>query len=124
MDFRDNQAVYLQIVDVICERILQKIWNPGEKLGSIREMAIELQVTPNTIQRSYDYLQQFQIIATQRGVGLFVESDAVKRIIRYKKEQFIMKDLPLMFKAMDLLGMSLNEISEYYKNQQKTAIKK
>ncbi len=120
MEFRDNQSVYLQIVDVICERILQGKWQPGEKLVSIRELAIELQVTPNTIQRSYDRLQEMGIIATQRGIGLFVEPDAPEKIASHKKTQFVLHELPVVFRTMDLLGISFRELESIYQQQKKS----
>lgn len=119
MEFRDNQSVYGQIVDVICERIIQGKWKPGEKLVSIRELASELQVTPNTIQRSYDRLQELSVIAPQRGIGLFVELDAIPKIIAYKKAQFLSKELPIVFKTMDILGISFSELESIYKTQKK-----
>jgi DNA-binding transcriptional regulator YhcF (GntR family) len=103
MEFRDNQAVYLQIVDYVCEQILTKNWKADEKIISIRDLAIELQVTPNTVQRSYDFIQQLDIITNQRGVGFFVEKDAIRKILIYKKNQFVTRELPVVFKNMQLL---------------------
>ena len=73
MEFRGHQAIYLQIVDYVCERILLKVWKAEEKMPSIRELAIELQVNPNTVQRSYDFLQEMEVITNKRGIGIFVE---------------------------------------------------
>ena len=98
MEFRENQAIYLQIVDYVCEQILLKKWMTEDKILSIRDLAIKLQVTPNTVQRSYDFLQQLEIISNRRGVGYFVEKEAIKRIITFKKEEFIQKELPVIFK--------------------------
>jgi GntR family transcriptional regulator len=124
MEFRDNQAVYLQIVDYVCEQILMKNWKIEEKILSIRDLAIELQVTPNTVQRSYDFIQQLEIISNQRGIGFFVEKDAIKKILTYKKEQFVTKELPLMFKNMHLLKMDMKEIESLFNNYMKSILKK
>lgn len=120
MEFRNNQSVYGQIVDVIFERILQGKWSPGEKLISIRELASELQVTPNTIQRAYDRLQELSVISPQRGIGLFVEPDAISKIVAYKKEQFINNELPFLFKTIDMLGMDFSELHAIYQKQKKS----
>lgn len=124
MEFRDNQAVYLQIVDYVCEQILKKNWKVEEKILSIRDLAIELQVTPNTVQRSYDFVQQLEIISNQRGIGFFVEKDAIKKILSYKKEEFITKELPLIFKNMHLLKMDIKEIESLFNNYMKSMSKK
>ncbi|HSZ34786.1 MAG TPA: hypothetical protein VK772_15825 [Puia sp.] len=124
MEFRDNQAVYLQIVDYVCEQILMKNWKVEEKILSIRDLAIELQVTPNTVQRSYDYIQQLEIISNQRGIGFFVEKDAVKKILTYKKEQFVTKELPLIFKNMHLLKIEPKDIETLFNNYMKSISKK
>jgi GntR family transcriptional regulator len=114
MEFRDNQAVYLQIVDYVCEQILLKNWKTEEKILSIRDLAIELQVTPNTVQRSYDFIQNLDIISNQRGIGFFVEKDAIKKIIAYKKDQFLSEDLPIFFKNMRLLKIDAKEIESLF----------
>jgi DNA-binding transcriptional regulator YhcF (GntR family) len=67
MNFRDQQAIYLQIADYVCENILLKKWPAGEKLISIRDLAVEIQVNPNTVQRAYDFLQQKDIISNKRA---------------------------------------------------------
>jgi len=124
MEFRDNQAVYLQIVDYVCEQILMKNWKVEEKILSIRDLAITLQVTPNTVQRSYDFIQQLEIISNQRGIGFFVEKDAIKKILTYKKEEFVTKELPLIFKNMHLLKMDMKEIETLFNNYMKSISKK
>lgn len=124
MEFRDNQAVYLQIVDYVCEQILMKNWKVEEKILSIRDLAIELQVTPNTVQRSYDFIQQLEIISNQRGIGFFVEKDAIKKILSYKKEEFITKELPLIFKNIHLLKMDIKEIESLFNSYMKSVSKK
>jgi|SRR5450432_1130296 len=124
MEFRDNQAVYLQIVDYVFEQILLGKWETEEKIMSIRDLAILLQVTPNTVQRSYDFIQQLEIISNQRGIGFFVEKDAVKKIISYKKEEFIGKDLPVLFKNMQLMNMEFSEIESLYNRYIKSISKK
>jgi GntR family transcriptional regulator len=124
MEFRENQAIYLQIVDYVCEQILLKKWMTEDKILSIRDLAIKLQVTPNTVQRSYDFLQQLEIISNRRGVGYFVEKEAIKRIITFKKEEFIQKELPVIFKNMHLLKVEMKEIESLFHVYLKSISKK
>ena len=70
MDFRENPAIYIQIAEYVCEQILLKKWNLGDKIISIRDLAINMEVNPNTVQRAYDFLQQREIITNKRGIGI------------------------------------------------------
>ena len=114
MEFRDNQAIYLQIAEYVCEQILLGNWEQSKRILSIRELAIKMEVTPNTIQRAYDFLQQKEIISNKRGVGYFVEEGGSDRVIEFRREQFIENELPLMFRNMYLLKISTNEIKSRY----------
>jgi GntR family transcriptional regulator len=114
MEFRDSQAIYLQIVEYVNEQILLKIWKPGHRIISIREMAIQMQVTPNTAQRAFDFLQQRGIISNKRGIGYFVEEDAKNMIIDWRREQFLEIDLPLVFKNIYLLDIKFDEVKRLY----------
>lgn len=114
MDFREQQSIYLQIADYVCENILLKKWPVDEKIISIRELAVNIQVNPNTVQRAYDFLQQKGIISNRRGVGYFVESDAEKKIKSYRKELFLENELPRMFRNMYLLDIPLKDIETKY----------
>lgn len=115
MDFKDQQAIYLQIADYVCENILLKKWPAGEKIISIRELAINIEVNPNTVQRAYDFLQQKEIISNKRGIGYFIENDADKKIKAYRKDLFFESELPGVFKNMFLLGVSVKEFAARYK---------
>jgi GntR family transcriptional regulator len=115
MDFKDQQAIYMQIADHVCENILLKKWPAGEKIISIRDLAVTIEVNPNTVQRAYDFLQQKEIISNRRGIGYFVENDAEKKIKAYRKDFFFENELPAVFKNMFLLGVSLKEFGTKYK---------
>lgn len=116
MEFNDNRAIYLQIADLLCEQILLAKWLPQKKIPSVREMGMSLQVNPNTVLRTYDFLQQKGIIFNKRGIGYFVEDDAIQKIIQYRREDFFESILPNFFKTISLLNISLDEILEKYQN--------
>src|ERR1700712_2357345 len=115
MDFRDGQAIYLQIVEYVCEQILLKQWLPGNKIISIRDLGVAMEVNPNTVQRAYDFLQQREIIINKRGVGYFIEEQAFDRVINFRKEQFIENELPQLLRNMYLLNITTDEITLRYK---------
>ncbi|HEV2355272.1 MAG TPA: GntR family transcriptional regulator, partial [Puia sp.] len=84
MEFRDNEAIYLQIAGLVCENILTGKWLPGEKILSVRDLAVELEVNPNTVMRSYELLQEQGIVFNKRGQGLFVAGDGLERVVAFR----------------------------------------
>ncbi len=120
MEFRESQAIYLQIADFVCERILLKEWKPAERIPSVRELAVQLEVNPNTVMRTYEFLQQHDIIYNERGVGFFVATNAIKHAVTYRKDEFLNKDLSHIFRNMYLLNIYPEDLQsrfEKYKKQ-------
>ncbi len=116
MEFDNSQPIYIQIADYVCDRILAGILEAGGKVPSVRELAIALEVNPNTVMRSFDFLQQQSIIYTKRGMGYFVELSAKSQIEQRRKEAFIMEELPRLFVKMQQLNLSINDIDKEYQN--------
>lgn len=114
MEFNDNQAIYLQIADIFCERILKKQWQAGEKLPSIRDIAVQVEVNPNTALRTFSFLQDKGIIFNKRGIGYFVADDGFKKALTFLKESFIREELPKMFNTMDVLNLRTKDLEQYY----------
>ena len=110
MQFRDSIAIYLQIADYICEKILLKEWKVDERIPAVRELAVQLEVNPNTVMRTYEFLQGQNIIYNQRGIGYFVGPDAQKNATQYRKNEFLDKELPTLFRNMYLLDMDMEEL--------------
>ncbi|NVN93822.1 MAG: GntR family transcriptional regulator [Bacteroidetes bacterium] len=114
MEFKEQQAIYLQIAEYVCEKILLENWKPDEKILSVRELAVELEVNPNTAMRAYEFLQNREIIYNKRGIGFFVASDANKKVSTFRKQQFLESELPVFLKNMQILNISIQEIERYY----------
>ncbi len=119
MDFQNQKAIYLQIADYICELILLKKWTSGEKILSVRELAIDLGVNPNTVMRTYSFLEEKGVIATQRGIGYFVTDDAYQQVVNLKKSEFMETSLPQIFRSMDLLKINFEHIKQLYEERMK-----
>ena len=126
MDFRESQPIYLQIANHVCEKILLRELKPGERIPSVRELAVQLEVNPNTVMRTYEHLQQLDIIYNQRGIGYFVSPNAHKTALNYRKSEFTEKDLPNLFRNMYLLEMETDELIRLYEKyiKQHFSIKK
>jgi GntR family transcriptional regulator len=119
MEFRENEAIYLQIAAYVSEHILLGKWPAEHKIPSVRDLAGELQVNPNTVMRTYEFLQNQEVIYNKRGIGFFVAPAGISRIKEYRKERFLQQDLPEFFRNLFLLDISLEEIEKRFKQFKK-----
>ena len=115
MNFKNQKAIYMQIADHVIDNILAQNINGGDRMQSVREMAESVQVNPNTVMRSYSYLQDEGLIFNKRGIGYFIAEDALNRTQEMKKTNFIQNALPEFFRQMDLLGIDFEELKKLYK---------
>ncbi|MBQ8223690.1 MAG: GntR family transcriptional regulator [Bacteroidales bacterium] len=116
MEFKAHQPIYLQIYLYICEMILNGKYNIGDKIMSVREMAIEVGVNPNTVMRSYELLQSKNIIINKRGIGFNVSENAKELILEEQKKQFMEEELPEIIKKFKMFGISMKEIENLIEN--------
>jgi len=123
MQFRESRAIYLQIADYICERILLKQWKTDERIPAVRELAVQLEVNPNTVMRTYEFLQGQNVIQNQRGIGYFVSPEGLINATLYRKTEFIDKELPTIFRNIYLLDMDVEELKPRYEKFKKQNFK-
>jgi len=114
MDFNNNNPIFMQIADLIIDEVLAERLRSGERVSSVRELAAQVQVNPNTVQRAFTYLQDRGIIANKRGVGYFVAEDAFVKTRQLKKDEFLQMYLPEFVKRMKLLKIDLDELKTYF----------
>ena len=112
MEFKPTKGIFLQIADSISDKILNGVYQPGDKIPSVRELAAETGVNPNTIVRTYAELQSLNIINNKRGIGFFVNPEAKKIILKSKRDEFFKKFLPKFLHHAKLLDISLQDIME------------
>lgn len=72
IDYKDSRPLYEQITDKIKNMILKGIWKSGDQLPSVRSLAMDLSINPNTIQRAYSELERNGYIYTVKGRGNYV----------------------------------------------------
>lgn len=119
MEFNPPKSIYQQIADHVRARIIAGEWLPGERIPSVREMAVKMGVNPNTVARSYQSLLDNETIENCRGIGYFVTPTAPERILDKLKGQFVGEELPRMFETMQQLGISLEDLILHYKSYNK-----
>lgn len=116
MEFKNSKSIFQQIGDTICEKILNEVYRSSDRLPSVREMAADIGVNPNTVMRTYTELQNDNIISNKRGIGFFVNDNATRVILKNRKKEFFDQDLPEFYKKVDLLNLNKEEIDPIITN--------
>ena len=111
-DFRQDKAIYLQMAERICDEIISGKYSPGERIPSVRELAVYLGVNANTAVRAYENLSAQGIIQTRRGLGFFVTEDAKDRIMQARRLRFMDDTLPEVFRQMQMLDIPVETLEE------------
>ncbi|WRP05384.1 GntR family transcriptional regulator [Rossellomorea aquimaris] len=107
-EYTASKPIYLQIADRIIREIVRTELSPGDKLPSVREMAVQSGVNPNTIQRTYSELERMDIVETRRGQGTFVtEKEEVLTVLNEKVQEEVIE---LFIKNMKELGLTKDEM--------------
>lgn len=106
--FTNDRPVYLQIMEVIVQRIISGQYKAGEKLPAVRELAQEAQVNPNTMQKALSELERDGLIFAQRTSGRFVTYDEEKLLeVKDKRAEEVVREF---FEKMTALGYENEEI--------------
>jgi GntR family transcriptional regulator len=115
IEFNDKAPIYIQIMDIIKMDIVIGKLKAKDKLPSVREMAINLKVNPNTLQRSYQELERLGIVYTQRGMGTFVGEE--KGMVDDLKKEMAKEVIDSFILRMRSLGFTNNEIIKSVSNE-------
>ena len=118
MIFTNDKAIYLQMADRLCDEILSGAYKDDDRIPSVREYAVLLEVNTNTAVKAYDELARANIIYNKRGLGYFVTPGAKKQILKERKRAFMKQRLPELFRQMQLLGITLEDVKDAYDAQQ------
>ena len=112
-EFDNNIPIYIQLVEQIKIYIISGKIKLGERLPSVRDLALQTKVNPNTMQKALAELEELNLICTERTNGKFVTTDQ-KLIDKYKKQYA--KDLSdRYFSGMKSIGFNTKETIEYLK---------
>lgn len=114
MEFNENRPIWLQIYEMICNRIASGNWPEEEHIPSIRELSVQLQVNPRTAIRAYERLLQEEILQSKRGFGYFVQRGARLRTLEMLRKEFFHVTLHTLFDRMDELGIGIESIQRMY----------
>lgn len=117
MEFKADKPIYRQIIDYAFGCILSGVWEPGQKVPSVRELAVGLAVNSHTVLKAYDQLQAGGIIAPRRGMGYFLSDDAPALVAEEQRREFFTTVLDSTFAQMDLLGITIDDVVAHYRQR-------
>ena len=112
---RIRTPIYEQIIDSIKELVVKGVLIPGERLPSVRDMAKEMTLNPNTVQKAYQELERQGIISTLRGKGTFISEDIQANNKILKRSQ-LMEELKKLVVEAIYLDLSKDELIDYIKD--------
>ncbi len=112
---RSRTPIYEQIIDSIKELVVKGVLIPGERLPSVRDMAKEMTLNPNTVQKAYQELERQGIISTLRGKGTFI-SDDIQANNKILKRSQLMEELKKLVVEAIYLDLSKDELIDYIKD--------
>ena len=90
------------------------MYKDDDRIPSVREYAVLLEVNTNTAVKAYEQLAREEIIYNKRGLGYFVTKGARKQILKVRKQEFMKERLPELFRQMQLLGITLEDVKSAY----------
>ncbi|GAB6983173.1 GntR family transcriptional regulator [Prevotella dentasini] len=112
MNFNNNKAIYEQMADRLCDEIIAGTYKADDRIPSVRDYAVTLQVNTNTAVKAYEVLAREGVIYNRRGLGYFVSADAAAQIHAVRRQEFLEEMLPELFRQMRLLGIGMKEVQE------------
>jgi len=116
MDFNDNKPIYQQIAESIMDAITRGELPSGSRLPSVRDYAVNAGVNPNTVMRTFTWLQQQELIYMKRGIGYFVGDDAPARILEMRRRYFFDHEASYFMERLASFGITPEQLSESYSN--------
>lgn len=114
MEFKDNIPIYLQIEQYLYRQIALGKLTAGEKIPSVRKLALELTVNVNTVQRALQQMNSQGILYTKRGEGNFVTEDT--KLLSETKQSLINNELEQFVQNMEEFGIGKNELVSTLEN--------
>ncbi|AIF65352.1 GntR family transcriptional regulator [Terribacillus saccharophilus] len=115
LDLRSGKPIYEQIVDKFKELIVNQVLETDEKLPSVRELAQQLTINPNTIQKAYRELENQELIYSVKGRGSFV--NAISTQVDPQKVKQMQEELKKLLTEAQYIGMTADEIRNVVEQQ-------
>ena len=108
--WNDSQPIYLQLAEQIKDMILNGDVSAGEALPSVRQLAVDYQVNPITVSKSYQILVDEELVTKKRGLGMFVSDDAKDILQQLQRQDFIKHQWPQVLNKIEQLDIDIDTL--------------
>ena len=113
-EFNTTEPIYIQMIDIFKQKIVSGEWQRGSRTPTVRDLAIEYGINPNTVQRSLSELEREGLMYCERTSGRYITSD--ESLIKKEKERIAQKEVDGFMKRMSAVGCSKDEIIDFVRN--------
>lgn len=111
INYRDGRPIYEQIIDEIEQMVVHEVLEPDSQLPSVRQMAAELSINPNTIQRAYSELENRGVIYSVKGKGNFVSPNGA--VLRERRMEDIRTQLLNLLQTAKSMGIDASLLIQW-----------
>ena len=119
MMFSNDKPIFQQMADRLCDEIVAGTYKAHDRIPSVREYSVMLEVNTNTAVKTFELLARQNIIYNKRGMGYFVSEGAREHIVTERKRVFLQQTLPELFRQMGLLGLTLKDVEKAWHDVKK-----
>ncbi len=109
-EWNDNQPIYRQLRDRVAAMILDGVLKEGDSLPSVRNVAAEYRVNPLTVLKGYQELVDEGLVASKRGLGMFINAGARKLLLQGERRKFLGEEWPRVVATIQRLGLTAEQL--------------
>lgn len=109
-EWNNNQPIYRQLRDRVAAMILDGLLKEGDALPSVRNVAAEYRVNPLTVLKGYQELVEEGLVESRRGLGMFINADARRLLLRGERQKFLSEEWPRVRSTIQRLGLTAEEL--------------
>lgn len=109
-EWDDGQPIYRQLRDRVAAMILEGVFQEGDALPSVRNVAAEYRINPLTVQKGYQELVEEGVVEARRGLGMFVTPGARALLLREERRKFLGEEWPRIRETIERLGLTAEEL--------------
>ena len=110
--WHDRSPIYRQLADRLRELILEGIYDDGDALPSVRQIATEHQINPITVSKAFQMLVDENLVEKRRGLGMYVAEGATETLLAAERREFLERDWPVFRERAERLGFVLKDLLE------------
>lgn len=110
ISFHDKSPIYRQLSDRLRELILEGVYNNGDALPSVRQIASEHRINPITVSKAFQMLVDEALVEKRRGLGMYVTAGASEKLIEDERRRFLEVDLPDFKNRAERLGFTVDKL--------------